>query len=428
MIKRKKTKIIKRLYEEGRETTFVSAKKHTAPKKDLAGSRPLSKEQPRRTPVYKEGKPVPPLKKEALVTAQKEMPQPRLPFADTYELPSHYESTRVTLIVKDPFWIYAYWEIAPDALAAIKNNLSPEQRDAAKTVLRMYDVTMKDFNGYNANSYFDLEVGDYNTNWYVNIWRDNISYVGDIGLRIPDGRFFTLARSNNVTTPRSGYSPRTEQIWMKVTDETEEPLPYIVPQIRIERRDKISKELKSYIARKKRVFYIAEDEIRGYYSRLSPLLRDIISRRLSMFYGAKAQRYGFVLEGESDAERRKLLSRLPKEYFVKRMLVGASDVLFILGASEQLVKGGASDFVGERIKERKFFFELATELIVYGRTEPDAEVYLGSKKVNLQKDGTFNMRLSLPDGKIPLEFTAVSGDKKETKKINTYVERNTKHA
>ena len=105
-------------------------------------------------------------------------------------------------------------------------------------------------------------------------------------------------------------------------------------------------------------------------------------------------------------------------------MIGASEFTY-LGGSENL--GGASEFV-QPDKKRNFFFEIGAELIVYGRTEPDAEVRLGDKKVDLRPDGTFSMRFALPDGKIPLPFTATSKDKIDTKKITTEVERKTFYA
>jgi len=91
------------------------------------------------------------------------------------------------------------------------------------------------------------------------------------------------------------------------------------------------------------------------------------------------------------------------------------------GASEILSSGASERHQGA--KARKFFFELWTELIVYGRTEPDAMVKHGDKVVTLRPDGTFTMRFALPDGNIPLDFTATSNDKVETRRIATAVER-----
>lgn len=98
----------------------------------------------------------------------------------------------------------------------------------------------------------------------------------------------------------------------------------------------------------------------------------------------------------------------------------------MFGSSEETAGGASESFQGaseQNAKGRKFFFELGTELIVYGRTEPDAQVWWGEKKITLRSDGTFGMRLALPDGRIPLGFTAESGDKVEQREISTGVER-----
>jgi hypothetical protein len=374
----KKGKIIKRVYVRGRETTVSSFKKQLYAKRHAANAL------------------------QSLIT----MPRPVI--IDNYELPSYNDACRLTLMVKDPFWIFAYWEITPSCREALINKFGKDKIEQAKVVLRMYNVTLVDFNGANANFYFDIEVGQHANNWYINLWHDNVSYIAEVGLRFNDGKFVALARSNCAQTPRAGYSHRSEQIWMKVTDEGYQP-PYATAF------KPVKTGVSYHTPSKKRAVYLREDEIRHYYSRLSPLLRDIISIRLGRMYGRRGKQ-AFLLEGETEEERRKILSRLPH---IKKLMSGSSQELF-LGSSENI--GGASEFVLER---RNFFFELATELIVYGRTEPDAQLSLGDRKIALNKDGTFNLRFALSDGKAPLEFKAVSADKKESRSINTYVERNT---
>ena len=92
------------------------------------------------------------------------------------------------------------------------------------------------------------------------------------------------------------------------------------------------------------------------------------------------------------------------------------------GASENLFssQSGASE---GRLNKRKFFFEIWTELIVHGRTEPDAAVWLNQKGIKLNPDGTFSLRYALPDGEIPFKFIAQSSDGVEQRHINTSVER-----
>lgn len=337
------------------------------------------------------------------------------PFVDNYDLPAKYNETRLTLLIKDPLWIFAYWDITPGSIAALRKRIGDEV-DRSQVILRLYDVTHINFDGTNANNSFDLDVGAHSNNWYINIWCDNVTYCGEIGMRTPAGRFHPLARSNFIHIPRAGYSPRTENIWMKVTDQNRE-VPYVLSKTG---NRAPTKQRHIPQGQKKRI-YLSEDDIKQYYSGLTPLLRNVISYRLETLH--RRDYNSVVLEGETEEERKKILEWLPRGTYVKKVLIGSSEMLIMPGASEQLAIG-ASEFLHERKKD-KFFFELGTELIVYGRTEPDAEVWLGDKKIQLRNDGTFSLRYFLPDGKIPLEFTAISKNKSHKRKIATVVERKT---
>ena len=362
-----------------------------------------------------------------------------------YELPSYDAASRITLIPKDPSWIYAYWEIADSSIEDVKRQLGGNL-DGTRFVVRMYDVTCKDFNGFNANHWFDIEVGRYSNNWYMNLWNDNASYCGEIGIVHNSGRFFPMARSNFVHTPRSGSSNRFEEIWMDLSQEESrgeaclfpatmraekaacpESLGGVYPERSRGTRDKLRGEVQydaagrfSYSSvSKRRKIYLTEADLKAYYSRLSPLLRDMMFSRIS-----RKKLYRYLYSSMSGREWKDMLyfRRLAGAKYGRKIMIGASEFTY-LGGSENF-QGGASEFV-QPDKKRKFFFEIGTELIVYGRTEPDAKVKLGDKKVDLRPDGTFSLRFALPDGKIALPFTAVSNDKIETRKISTAVERKT---
>lgn len=389
-----KTEPIERVYKNGREAIVMAARKK---KSGLTTSQLSKKLQPALSPAT------------TLVSAAAEKKYSPSPIRiNEYELPS-YNTTKLTLIAKDPFWIYAYWELSNDSVEAIKRQLGGSL-DGFRFVLRMYDVTYKDFNGANANHWFDIEVGRDVNNWYINLWHDNVSYCGEIGLLANDGRFFPMARSNFVQTPRASSSDRYDEIWMEVKSDFE--------RLAIDkdfRAPRIIKTIHHIQQPKRRRIYLSEAELREYYSRMSPLLRKLMfSRRPRM----NLFRY---LYSKDDEKRLKDLIYLRGLSGKRVIKTGASEFMF-LGASEQ--KLGASEFV-KPDKKRKFFFEIGAELIVYGRTEPDAEVSLGNKKVDLRSDGTFSMRFVLPDGKIPLEFKAISKDKVDTRKITTTVERRT---
>jgi len=118
-----------------------------------------------------------------------------------WELYDEYGADRLVLLVRDPYWIFAYWEITPEKNQNAWFSIPEPERHNARKVLRVYDVTGIDFNGFNANSSFDIELNDWANNWYINVPASGCSYCADIGIRKGDGHFLLMLRSNFVSTP-----------------------------------------------------------------------------------------------------------------------------------------------------------------------------------------------------------------------------------
>ncbi|MEZ6142272.1 MAG: DUF4912 domain-containing protein [Zavarzinella sp.] len=78
------------------------------------------------------------------------------------------------------------------------------------------------------------------------------------------------------------------------------------------------------------------------------------------------------------------------------------------------------------IRDRKFFFQLDAELIVFGSTVPGSNVTIQGEPIKLRPNGTFMMRYSFPDGRQILPATAETMDGMEERRIVLAVERNTK--
>lgn len=92
--------------------------------------------------------------------------------------------------------------------------------------------------------------------------------------------------------------------------------------------------------------------------------------------------------------------------------------------SSPLASWGISSLFSERVKvQDKFFLEVWTELILYGRTEHDAHVTVEGKPVTLRSDGTFTLRYALPVGDYQFEVAAVSKNKKHRLKKTPAVKR-----
>jgi uncharacterized protein len=76
---------------------------------------------------------------------------------------------------------------------------------------------------------------------------------------------------------------------------------------------------------------------------------------------------------------------------------------------------------------RSFWFNVNAELIVYGATEPDAEVRIGGRKISLRPDGSFSYRFALPDGNYELPAIAVSADREDARSARLEFSRNTEY-
>ena len=77
----------------------------------------------------------------------------------------------------------------------------------------------------------------------------------------------------------------------------------------------------------------------------------------------------------------------------------------------------------EKPREKKFWLAADCELILYGATEPDAEVTVSGRKVKLNPDGTFSMRFALPDGDMVLPVKAMSKDERDLRWVKIRVMR-----
>jgi hypothetical protein len=118
-------------------------------------------------------------------------------------------------MARDPYWIFAYWEVTDEGLARAREQAGSPH---AGCVLRVYDTTFRVFDGLNANSYFDIPVDRATNNYYVHVGRPASVFHVDIGVKNGD-RFVPAARSGAVETPRDSVSPDPAVEWRTVDPE-----------------------------------------------------------------------------------------------------------------------------------------------------------------------------------------------------------------
>jgi hypothetical protein len=146
-------------------------------------------------------------------TPQSEAPQP-LAIQDSpeYHLPQRYNETVLTLMVRDPYWVYAYWSVSDFDRYRICRDHGQDAWDAGVKLLRVYDIT--DRGADQSGNRIDIGIGDHATSWYINVPAANRVYCADIVIITPSGHEVTLVRSNAVATPRDGVSDEFDEEWM----------------------------------------------------------------------------------------------------------------------------------------------------------------------------------------------------------------------
>lgn len=137
---------------------------------------------------------------------------PELDEGFTY--PESYGDNAITLMVRDPYWLFTYWEFAPELRADLVGRIGEEALLASRLVLRVYDVTGTDPDS--AHEHRDIDVAPGARDWYINVMRVEREYCVDVGLITPDGSFVVIARSNRVTLPPVGPSDVVDEEWVSL--------------------------------------------------------------------------------------------------------------------------------------------------------------------------------------------------------------------
>lgn len=133
------------------------------------------------------------------------------------DIPASYGKTESYLLPKDPAWLFLFWEITAATIECIKSQYSADVLNAAKTIIRLYDVTgISYFDGTNAVQFYDMPVIFEARSWYINAPATGRSYVADLGYLTADGRFILVARSNQTLLPPGKISDIIDDKWMIV--------------------------------------------------------------------------------------------------------------------------------------------------------------------------------------------------------------------
>ncbi len=248
---------------------------------------------------------------------------------------------RVVLIVRDPYWMQAYWEITRATVERASVALADNWHHV-KPVIRVFEIVESNQTHAVEQVVRDIHVHGGVRNWFIDVADPPRTYRIGIGYLLPGDQFYLIAKSNKVTTPIPNASDSVDHNW---TD----------------------------IAMNHQKFYA----LSGGYSHET---------------------------GNDDL----------REVFEEKLRRPMSKPMFAQISSTTL--GGA----------RGFDFAVDAEMIIYGTADPEASVTLAGEPVKLHTDGTFEVRMPLPDRRQVLPVVACSRDGTEQRTTVVAIERNTK--
>jgi hypothetical protein len=117
--------------------------------------------------------------------------------------PRNYEVNRVRLVVRDPEWLFAYWDVNPRAFDGIRREMGERAMALSRLTLKVADPE---------GGHAQIILLPYGArSWYVRIDPSHRRYFAELGITLPSGQFRPLAQSNVVAVPRVGASPDAAQ-------------------------------------------------------------------------------------------------------------------------------------------------------------------------------------------------------------------------
>lgn len=115
-------------------------------------------------------------------------------FPDT-PLPKTYNETAIRVLVRDPSWAFAFWDISENERQALM-----EGEWESTLFLRIFELS-EDATAEQKKEFFDIPVSIDDSQWYINLPRAKARYRIELCARAA-GRLKVLARSRDACVPR----------------------------------------------------------------------------------------------------------------------------------------------------------------------------------------------------------------------------------
>ncbi len=321
-------------------------------------------------------------------------------------LPEAYGTRKLLLIARDPHWLYAHWDFTSEQLREC-NAKSIDKH----LVLRVHKEAIED------TPFAEIHVHPESRHWFIHVGRGSTRFLSELGYYSGQRRWTRVTVSEATLTP-----PET------VSDDRSARFATLTTEVSV-------RQLVSFVKSAARQ-----------HEALSETLHDLReSGHPSLPSDAT------VAGAPWTPEQDRALAEMLSIDEVRRVWIGSLEITELIrgqmakelssAAAAQFshslpelpsslgVSSLSSPFGGASGDRRKgFWFNVNAELIIYGATEPDAQVTIGGRVIKLRSDGSFSYRFALPDGHFDLPAVAVSSDKTDARSAELKFSRQTSYA
>ena len=127
---------------------------------------------------------------------------------------------RVVLLVRDAYWLQAVWELTRQSVERAQAAMA-EQWHTAQPTLRLVETDGGATTSTAERVAREIVIHGGVTTWYIDVPGASKSYRVDIGYLSAGGKFYSLARSNTVTTPRPNNGDIVSENWSDIAEDCE---------------------------------------------------------------------------------------------------------------------------------------------------------------------------------------------------------------
>jgi hypothetical protein len=356
-------------------------------------------------------------------------PAAQAPNIEESELPQTYGTGGLLLAARDPHCLYAHWDLSGEQLRVYSTSSRDEH-----LVLRIH------LDNVAGKQVSELPISANAQHAFAHVDHAGATYAADFGYYEAGGQWKSLSASGSVRTPVETFSEEKEvqfatlpgepappqlvrvENTMVQTTVTDVPLQHsaAAPPSPVPVRAELPPELTQDFPAEELGLQFQQIDLEAQTKPGEP--RQSTKPTAKELTQQLPPRFAPAVPGKWTLAHEKALAELIGWTVTRRDWPSSAEIAELIGRrpevfSLELVELGFPGFSpvsisspagGDFPYEKGFWFNVNAELVIYGATEPNAQLTIGGRAVQLRPDGTFSFRFALPDGTYALPLTAHS--------------------